>query len=57
MLGSFVIANYITVTTDLEISIHIGNGHNLFVKLSQEIHNTMPKFSPKETMLMTANIL
>ena len=35
MLGGIVIANYITVTTDSETSIHRGKGH-LFVKISQE---------------------
>ena len=48
-----VIANYITVTTGSETSIH--KGHNLFVKLSQEIHNKM--LPSEETMLMTARIL
>ena len=33
MLGGIVIANYITVATDLETS------NCLFAKLSQEVHN------------------
>ena len=55
MLGGIVIADYITVTT--EISIHRRKGHNLFVKLSQEIHNKMPMLPSEETVLMTARIL
>ena len=58
VLGRLVIANYITATTDLEISFHRGKGHNrLFVKLSQEVHNKMPMLHLRETMLMTARIL
>ena len=54
MLGSFVIANYITVTTDLEISIHRGKGHNLlFVQLSQADSNKMPMLLSKKAMLIT----
>ena len=38
VLGSIVIANYITVTTDSKTSIHKDKDHNmLFVKLSQEV--------------------
>ena len=33
MLGGIVIANYITLTTDLETSNHRGKGHNLFACL------------------------
>ena len=55
MLGGLVIANYITVTTDSETSVHTGKGHNLlFVKLSQEVHNEMPMLPLKE---MTTKIL
>ena len=58
MLGSIVIANYITVTTDSKTSIHRGKGqHMLFVMLSQEVHNKMPMLSSEETLLMTARIL
>ena len=57
MLGSTVIANYITVTTDSKTSIHRGKGqHMLFVMLSQEAHNKMPMLTSEETMLMTARI-
>ena len=56
MLGSLVIANYITVTTESETSIHRGKSHNLFVKLGQEIHNKMPTLPSEEAMLMTARI-
>ena len=58
MLGSTVIANSITVTTDLKTSIHKGKGQNMLsVMLSQEIHNKMPTLLSEETMLITARIL
>ena len=58
MPGSLVIANYITVTTDSETSIHRGKGHNLlFVQLSQVDHNKMPILLTEKVMLMTARIL
>ena len=58
MLGSFVIANYITVTTDSKTSIHRGEGQNmLFVMLSQEVHNKMPMLPSEETLLMIPMIL
>ena len=58
MLGSIVIANYITVTTDSKTSIHRGKDQNiLFVMLSQEVHNKMPMLPSGETLLMTARIL
>ena len=58
MLGSFVIANYITVTTDSKTSIRRGKGQNmLFVMLSQDVHNKMPMLPSEETLLMTARIL
>ena len=42
VLGSTVIANYITVTTDSKTSIHRGKGQNmLFVMLNQAVHNKM----------------
>ena len=48
VLGSLVIANYITVTTESETSIHRGKGHHLlFAKLSQDVHNKMPMLSLK----------
>ena len=57
MLGSIVIANYITVITDSKTSTG-GKGQNtLFVMLSQEDHNKMPMLPSKETLLMTARIL
>ena len=46
MLGSIVIANYSTVTTDM-----------LLVMLSQEVHNKMPKLPSEETLLIPARIL
>ena len=50
MLGSLVIANYITVTSYLEISIHRGKDHHmLFVKLSQEVYNKMPMLPSKDS--------
>ena len=52
VLGSLVIANYITATTDLEISTHRDKGHSLLFA-----NNKMPMLPPKETMLMTARIL
>ena len=58
MLGSIVIANYITVTTDSKTSIHRGKGqYMLFVMLSQEVHNKMPMLPSEEPMLLTARIL
>ena len=52
MLGSIVIANYITVTTDSK---------TLFVMLSQdsaqEVHNKMRMLPSEETLLMIARIL
>jgi len=55
VLGSIVIAIYITVTTDSKTSIHRGKGqHMLFVMLSQEIHNKIPMLPSEETLLMTA---
>ena len=62
MLGSIVIANYITVTTDSKTSIHRGKGqHMLFVMLSQdsaqEVRNKMPMLPSEETLLMTVRIL
>ena len=43
VLWSLVIANYITMTTDSETSIHRGKGQNmLFVKLNQDVYNKMP---------------
>ena len=62
MLGSIVIANYITVTTDSKTSIHRGKGQKtLFVMLSldsaQEVHNKMPMLPSEETLLMIARIL
>ena len=58
MLGSIVIANYITVTTDSKTSMRRGKGLNmLFVMLSQEVHNKMPMLPSEETLLMTARIL
>ena len=40
MLGSIVIANYITVTTDSKTSIHRSKGQNmLLVMLSQKVLN------------------
>ena len=58
MLGSIVIANYITVTTDSETSIHRGKGQNmLFVMLSQEVHNKMPMLPSEEALLIIARIL
>ena len=58
MLGSIVIANYITVTTDSKSSIHRGKGQNmLFIILSQEVHNKKPVLFSEETLLMTARIL
>ena len=58
VLGSIVIANYITVTTDSKTSIHRGlDQYMLFVILSQEVHNKMPMLPSEETMLMTARIL
>ena len=58
MLGSIVIAKYMTVTTDSKTSIHRGKGQNmLFVMLSQEVHNKMPRLPSEEPLLMTANIL
>ena len=57
VLGGIVIANYITVTTDSETSIHISKGHNLFVKLSQEIHNKVSVLPAEEAVLMIARIL
>ena len=58
VLGSIVIANYITVTTGLEISIHRSKGQNiLFVMLSQEVHIKMPMLPSEETLLMTARVL
>ena len=57
VLGSIVIANYITMTTDSKTSIHRGKGKNmLFVMLSQ-VHNKMPVLPLEETLLMTARIL
>ena len=51
VLGSIVIANYITVTTDSKTSIHRGKGQNmLFVMLSQEVHNKMPMLPSEETL-------
>ena len=58
MLGSIVIANYITVTTDSKTSTHRGKGQNvLFVMLSQEVQNKLPMLPSEETLLMTAMIL
>ena len=58
MLGSIVIANYITVTTDSKTSIHRGKGQNMFfVMLSQDVRNKMPMLPSEETLLMTARIL
>ena len=58
VLGSIVIANYITVTTDSSISIHIDKGQTiLFVMLNQEVHNKMPALPSEETLLMTTRIL
>ena len=49
MLGSLVIGNDITVTTDLETFIHKGNGHKLlFAKLSEEVHNIMAMLPSEE---------
>ena len=57
MLGSIVIANYITVTTNSKTSIHRGKGQNLlFIKLSQEVHNKMPML-PSDFRRDTANDL
>ena len=54
MLGSIVIANYITVTTRSETSIRIGKGQNmLFVMLSQEVHTKMPMLPSEETLLIS----
>ena len=50
MLGSIVIANCTTVTTDLKTSIHRGKGqHMLFVMLSQEVPNKMTMLPSEET--------
>ena len=58
VLGTIVIANFITVTTYSKTSIHTGKGQNmLFVMLGQEVHNKMPMLSSEETLLMTARIL
>ena len=58
VLGSIVIANYITVTTDSKTSIHRDKGQNmLFVMLSQEVHNSIPMLPSEETVLMAARIL
>ena len=58
VLGSIVIANYITVTSDSKTSIHRGNGQNMFfVMLSQEVHNKMPVLPSEKTLLITARIL
>jgi len=60
VLGSIVIANYITMTTDSKTSIHRDKGKTmLFVMLSQEVHNKMPMLHSEEkvTLLMTARIL
>ena len=56
VLGGIVIANYITVTTDSETSIHRSKGHKLF-KLSQEIHNKVSVLPAEEAVLMIARIL
>ena len=54
VLGSIVIANYITVTTDSKTSIHRGKGQNmLFVILSQEVHNERPMLPSEETLSTT----
>ena len=54
MLGSIVIANYITVTTDSKTSIQKSKGQNmLFVMLSQEVHIKMPVLPSEETMVTT----
>ena len=43
MLGSIVIAKYITVTTDSKTSIYRDKGQNmLFVMLSLDVHDKMP---------------
>ena len=53
VLGSTVIANYITVTTDSKTSVHRGKGQNmLFDMLSQEVHNKMPMLPSEETLLI-----
>ena len=60
VLGRLVIANFITVTTDSEISIHKakGKGHkSLFVKSGHEVHNEMPMLPSEKAMLLTARIL
>ena len=58
VLGSIVIVNYNTVTTDSKTSIHRGKGQNmLFVMLSQEVYNKMLMLPSKETLPMTAKIL
>ena len=60
MLEGLVIANYITVTTNSETSIHRGKDHKdnmLFVKLGQEVYNKMPMLPSEDAMLMTARIL
>ena len=58
MIGSIVISNYITVTTDPKTSIHRHKGQNmLFVMLGQEVHNKMPMLPSEETLQITARIL
>ena len=58
MLGSIVIANHITVTSDSKTSIHRGKGqHVLFDLLSQEVDNKMPMLPSEETLLITAWML
>ena len=55
VLGSIVIANYITVTTNSKTSIQVKA--KIFFMLSQEVHNKMPMLPSEVTQLMTDRIL
>ena len=56
MQGSLT-ANYITVATDSETSIHRGKSHSLLlVKLHKEVHNKMYKLPSEETQLVTKHL-
>ena len=58
VLGSIVIANYISVTTDSKNLYPQGKGHNiLFVMLNQEVDNKMPMLLSEATLLMTFRVL
>ena len=50
VLGSFVIANYITMKTDSKTSIHRGKAQTmLFVMLRQEVRHKMPVALRRDT--------